>query len=132
MRFKIRPEALERLDLPLDMKDVEFTGPGFEDGVLAGFTSGELYKIREVLDAKSSADIDPLDVRLCYYVLTVRRENPSWLPLKALKDGLFRKLADADFQVVAHGFVKDPELERSCIVCGRGFKNPVHDLPEEE
>lgn len=126
MRFTMRPEAIERLGLSMELKDREFLGPSVEDGLLAGFTVGENKWARNQVKAKSSYDLDPMDARVFYHFLTVRRDDPTLLPVKA-----FTELSVGDFEVTPHAAVGVED--EGCSDCGKSFASVVHltgDDPE--
>ncbi len=129
MRFTMRPEAIERLGLSPELKGREFAGPAMEDGVLAGFTVGENRWGRKLVGAKTSQDMDPLDVRVMYYFLAVRRDlQASGDDVKLLPPDVFDRLSPGDFEVLPHLAAGDED--EGCIECGRSFRSPVHLAPE--
>jgi hypothetical protein len=124
MRFTLRPEAIERLDLSPDLKEREFEGPSLEVGILGGFTFGECQWACKQINVPGTDSMDQVGVQLLYYFLSIRRGDPQAIPAKR-----FRDLMNIDFEIVRHTPEGDP-LE-GCIQCGRAWEASLHQTPDE-
>lgn len=133
MKFTITDEAIERLGLSTDLKGHMFAGPPVDEGLLARFTRAEIIWLKSVAGVTSTSDFDPMEVRMGYCVLSVRRDSPAWIPRKRFEppESIFDQMADTDFQYVKHDFVPMPEDPRGCSECGQLGRARIHLTDED-
>jgi hypothetical protein len=133
MRFTMTPDGVERLAagdpaVVLDPKRVcrEFYGPPVREGLLGGFTRGELGWAKKQLKVTRTDAIDVTDARLLYYILAMRHADHTLLSISH-----FDALALTDFELVQH---VPPGLDRDgdCAECSMPLDHPVHLEPEPD
>jgi len=120
MRFKISPEAVARLELGDGLEGREFTGPPIADGLMAGFTVGEIRWAKRLVGAAQITDVDPLEARILYYFLTVRRADHTLLPRER-----FEELSVLDFIITPHA-VSNLDPDGDCQECSQPVSSGVH------
>lgn len=84
--------------------DRVFTGPPVHRGALAGFTMNEQKVARMRLKLDSLETLDSGAVTILYYVLSIRREDHTVLPIENFGD-----LTALEFDVAAHPFDLDTD-----------------------
>lgn len=135
MRFSITLEGAERL--ALDAQRVcwtdtsgqrgrrEFSGPSVREGLLGGFTRGELKWAKQKMGVVLTDQLDLVDCRLLYYVLSIRRADHKLLPIDRFDD-----LALDDFELIKH-VVSFLDQDGDCGECTfRVGNRAVHLDPE--
>lgn len=130
MRFTMTEEGvkrlneMERLNLDPGQVCVEFSGPSVREGLLGGFTRGELGWAKKALKISRTDGLDLVESRLLYYVLSMRHVNHALLPITH-----FDKLALTDFEQVQHVV---PYLDRDgdCGECLMSVHANIHLDPE--
>jgi len=97
----------------------QFEGPPVDEGLLGGFTLGELKWLRRELKIPGIQALDVVEGRVAYCVLTIRREDHTLLPLSMWDDLTFR-----DFPLVPHPI--KPGRDGDCTECQMTADAPVH------
>jgi hypothetical protein len=112
MRFTITLEGADRLSLdveracwsasadpenPGERARREFNGPSVREGLLAGYTRGEIKWAKQKIGVMLTDQLDLVDCRLLYYVLGIRRTDHKLLPIERFDD-----LALDDFALSKH------------------------------
>jgi len=98
----------------------EFDGPPIREGLLAGFTVGELRWAKKELNVPAIEQIDAIEARLLYYVLTMRRVDHTLLPIAR-----FDTLTLLDFELVQH-WVEGLDRDGDCGECSQPIGSPIH------
>jgi hypothetical protein len=112
-----------------DRERREFAGPSVREGLLGGFTRGEVKWAKQQLKIMVTEQLDLMDCRLLYYVLSIRRA-PGAQAHKLLPIDWFDDLALDDFQLVRH-HVEYLDQDGDCGECTMAVGNrAVHYQPE--
>jgi hypothetical protein len=133
MRFTVTTEGAERLGLNVDKvcylpgtepdgtrRPREFNGPSLREGLLAGVPRGILAWAKKALKVQRIDQLDLIDQRLLYYVITMRGVDHTLLPIERFDD-----LAVADFELVQHA-VTFLDRDGDCGECSTPVDNPIH------
>lgn len=134
MRFIVRTDGAERLGLDPgrvcylpgqkgpDGEPVvrEFSGPPVREGLLAGFPRGVIGWGKKALKVQRTEQLDLLDQRLLYYVLSIRSVDHTLVPIT-----MFDDLAVADFELVRH-VVPFLDQDGDCGECSMPVSLALH------
>lgn len=121
MKFRFTARAAQTLGLPETNMEREFDGPATRDGLLMGYTAGEVRWLRKHLGVTSTTDIDIVDARIGYYFLAIRREDHTlWPPAR------FDDLAVSDFELVQHEVVHPLDDDGDCGECHQPVTSGLH------
>lgn len=128
MRFTMTKEGAARLDLDPARVCQEFDGPSIREALLGGFPRGVLGWAKKALRVDRTEQLDVVDSRLLYYVITMRMVDHTLLPIAR-----FDELALTDFELVKHE-VTSFDQDGDCGECSMTLDNRVHitsdDPPE--
>jgi|SRR5687768_1422762 len=130
MRFIVTKEGAERLELDYARFTVvgpdgtriprEFDGPSNREALLGGFPRGVIGWAKKQLKVSRVEELDVLDSRLLYYVLTLRMVDHTLLPMSRFDD-----LAMTDFELVKHE-VTEYDQDGDCGECSMPLEHSVH------
>lgn len=128
MRFTITKEAGERLGIDPKWIDYEFDGPTIRETLLGGFPNGVTKWLKKTLKVERIETLDVFELRLSYYMLTMRNMDHTILPFSRWDD-----VAVADFELAKH-VVTSFDQDGDCGECSRPLDDRVHlqddDSPE--
>lgn len=103
----------------------EFDGPPVDEGLLAGFTVGELRWLKRELRTPGGIEtLDAIEARIAYFVLAIRREDHTLLPVSRFDD-----LTVREFPLVPHVLTK-ADRDGDCLECGNSPAAQVH-IPQD-
>ncbi len=139
MRFTVTTDGAERLGLNVDKvcylpgaepdgsrRAREFNGPSLREGLLAGVPRGILAWAKKALKVQRIDQLDLMEQRLLYYVITMRGVDHTLLPIERFDD-----LAVADFELVQH-VVPFKDRDGDCGECSTPIDNPIHLDPVDD
>lgn len=96
--FRITKAAIDRLGLSAAVEQMVFDAPPEKNGVLMGFTIGEVRWLRNHLKVNSTADFDQYEAMVGRYFLSVRRADHTILPITRFDDLTYLDFEDVDEQ----------------------------------
>lgn len=120
MRFTITKEAGQRLGVDPKWIGYEFDGPTIRETLLGGFPRKSVKYAKSALRVDRVEQMDVFDLRLTYYLLTLKEVDHTILPFSRFDD-----LAIADFELLQH-VVTSFDQDGDCGECSRPLDDRVH------
>lgn len=128
MRFSITKEAGDRLGIDPKWIGYEFDGPSIRESLIGGFPLGIVKWLKKTLKVDRVDQLDVFQLRLSYYLLTMRNVDHTILPFARMDD-----LAQTDFELTPH-VVTSKDQDGDCGECSRPLSDSIHieddDAPE--
>lgn len=126
MKFTIRPESIERLQLDPERAGVVFDGPSTREGLIGGMPRGVLKWAKQQLKIDRIEYLDVAEARLLYYVISIRNADHTLLPISRFDD-----LALDDFELVPH-VMRGKDQDGDCADCNQPWDSPVHVTADDD
>jgi hypothetical protein len=126
MKFRITPEAIERLGLDPVRAGQVFDGYTNREGLLGGVPRGILKWVKRELKIDRIEYLDAADGRLVYYLIAIRNVDHTLLPISRIDE-----LATTDFQLEPH-LVTSLDQDGDCGECSQPIDAKLHRVYDED